>query len=490
MLLAKCRTRTNISQLVVRYMHHKGKPGIAIATLRAIGEKPAQKTEVCVIHISLEALEKLSLNQDPGGPPFDLVELHKTRCQVAFLTLEGKLLSVVHRPRTLMFLDLETKDSSQLKLPHSHDGQRHSIQGCKLLPFQNQVFVIRLIYSEERTSYAFELYDIPAWDTVAKEPPPVSQHMFEEAQASSFVISEGLARQPNSDHPSIKDKIENNNYFAPISIFAHTVRPKGIIHWQIDPVSVPTHPRTIHGSSGAMIPNVIGQNPAFPALPHDPESEEPAPAPAPAPTPIMQLPVNPTIGFPFFPGPMFHIAGVPNHFLNPPSLPPAPADLDVAMATDSVEPVEPRLQYVLPAKRMAHYWFEDNDQKPTVLPGADRSVFWTRPMETRADYPPMRNLLAYTTKAPAPYSTVAPSVSNSRDDGVTWGFHPGSTTTINAQNGTNLPDKRLKHLRLTPGFIEAVQSGTQNAAFDEGSGKLCLAAGKPTDLYLLDYATL
>jgi hypothetical protein len=53
-----------------------------------------------------------------------------------------------------------------------------------------------------------------------------------------------------------------------------------------------------------------------------------------------------------------------------------------------------------------------------------------------------------------------------------------------------LPDKRLKHLRLTQEFIDAVQAGTQNAAFDEGSGKLCLAAGKPTDLYLLDYAVV
>jgi len=123
MLLAKCRTRTRVSQMVVRYMAHKGKQGIAIATLRAIGEAPATKTEMCVLHISLEALEKLSANQQPDGPPFSLVELHKTRCQAAFLNLEGKLLSVVHRPRTLMFLDLETKQSSQLKLLHSSEGQ-------------------------------------------------------------------------------------------------------------------------------------------------------------------------------------------------------------------------------------------------------------------------------------------------------------------------------------------------------------------------------
>lgn len=313
--------------------------------------------------------------------------------------------------------------------------------------------------------------------------------MFEEAAASSFVISDGLARQPNSDHPTAREKAENNNYLAPISIFAHTIRPKGIIHWQIDAVSIPSHPITTSMANGhnSIIPNVIGQNPAFPTPPPNPEADG-----AVSSHPV-QLPVNPTIGFPFFGGPLLHMAGFPQHLLNPPSFPQTAINQDVAMMSDSFEVVDPRPQYVLPAKRMAHYWFEDNDQKPTVLPGADRSVFWTRPMETRADYPPMRNLLAYTTKAPAPYSAVAPSVSgsgNAGDDMELWGLHPGTTTTINASNGTNLPDKRLKHLRLTDEFIAAVQSGTQNAAFDEGSGKLCLAAGKPTDLYLLDYATL
>jgi hypothetical protein len=62
-LLAKCRTRTEISQLCVRFMVHKGKQGIAIATLRPIGDKPSTKTEVCVIHISLESLERLSAFQ-------------------------------------------------------------------------------------------------------------------------------------------------------------------------------------------------------------------------------------------------------------------------------------------------------------------------------------------------------------------------------------------------------------------------------------------
>lgn len=121
-LLAKCRTRTEISQMCVRYMVHKGKQGIAIATLRPIGEKPSTKTEVCVIHITLEALERLSAFEEVDAPPFELVELHKTRCQISYISIEGTILSLTHRPRTLMFLDLVTKKSSQLKLPNPIDG--------------------------------------------------------------------------------------------------------------------------------------------------------------------------------------------------------------------------------------------------------------------------------------------------------------------------------------------------------------------------------
>jgi hypothetical protein len=342
-----------------------------------------------------------------------------------------------------------------------------------------------MIYSDDRTSYAFELYEIPPWDTVAKEPAPVNHHVFDEAAASSFVISDHTERQPNSDHPTSKEKMENNNFLAPISIFAHTLRPKGIIHWQIEAVPVATNPvsQPLVQGYNIVVPNVIGQNPSFPPPPPNPDATA--------------QPNNPMLNplFPFFGGgPMFHMAGYPPHLLNPPMLPRDLIDPELPV----VDTAPPQLQYVLPAKRMAHYWFEDNDQKPTVLPGADRSVFWTRPMETRADYPPMRNLLAYTTKAPSLYNPAYPNfpsmTTNGRDtneDAEMWGFNPGTpSSAITVANGTNLPDKRLKHLRLTQEFIDAVQAGTQNAAFDEGSGKLCLAAGKPTDLYLLDYATI
>lgn len=122
-LLAKCRTRTAVSQLVTKYMYHNGTQGIAIATLRSIGQKPATKTEVCVVHISLTCLERLSKDEDLGGElPFQLVELHKARCQIAYMNLEGNILSVVHRPRTLMLFQLGTKKQAQLKLQNPHDG--------------------------------------------------------------------------------------------------------------------------------------------------------------------------------------------------------------------------------------------------------------------------------------------------------------------------------------------------------------------------------
>lgn len=122
-LLAKCRTRTVVIQLVAKYMYHNGNQGIAIGTLRSIGEKPATKTEVCVVHISLACLEKLSRDEDLGGElPFQLMELHKARCQIAYMNIEGDILSVVHRPRTLMLFQLGTKKQSQLKVQSPQDG--------------------------------------------------------------------------------------------------------------------------------------------------------------------------------------------------------------------------------------------------------------------------------------------------------------------------------------------------------------------------------
>jgi hypothetical protein len=122
-LLAKCRTKSAVSQLVAKYMYHNGNQGIAIGTLRCIGEKPTTKTEVCVVHISLACLEKLSRDEDLGGEmPFQLVELHKARCQIAYMNIEGNILSVVHRPRTLVLFQLGTKKQAQLKLQQPQDG--------------------------------------------------------------------------------------------------------------------------------------------------------------------------------------------------------------------------------------------------------------------------------------------------------------------------------------------------------------------------------
>jgi hypothetical protein len=61
---------------------------------------------------------------------------------------------------------------------------------------------------------------------------------------------------------------------------------------------------------------------------------------------------------------------------------------------------------------------------------------------------------------------------------------------VNSLDGpTNGPDDgRLKQMSLPPDFKEAVQQGTQNVAFDETSGKLCIVAGRPTKILLLDYA--
>jgi hypothetical protein len=175
-------------------------------------------------------------------------------------------------------------------------------------------------------------------------------------------------------------------------------------------------------------------------------------------------------------------------------MPPAPLpDTDIAMMVEvdelSFGALEP--QYILPAIRVAHYIFEENDQKPTILAGSDRSVFWTRPLETRADHPPMRNLLGYTSKinhTQSNYATAngiaAPiTISDSQEE---WGLEAQSTQA--AQGEENLRDGRLKQLRLPPDFVTCVQVGTQNVTFDESSCKLCIVADKPTRLFVLDYA--
>ncbi|KAG9045172.1 hypothetical protein FS842_001242 [Serendipita sp. 407] len=497
-LLAKCRTRTAINHLTVRYMLHDGKMGIVIATLRSIGEKPSTKTEVCVIHITLEALDALSRDQRLPDPPFKLVELHKSHCQIAYMSIEGTILSMVHRPRTIMFLDLQTKKSAQLKLQHSNDReQRHSIQACKLIPSQNHVLVIRLIYTGEHTSYAFELHDLPAWDSVVREPQPVSFDSFPEVPASSFVISECVRRQSNSDHPTEQEMMDNCHYASPISIFAHTMGPKGIIHYQLMPKLVrPSAIRAMPALPSLVVPNMIGQNPTF--------SSQLQTGPQTGPFNLLLGHTAPIASMPFFPLTTVQMGGFPLQLLNPQSMAslsaptdPSSNEMDLAMddgTEDLSEPLRP--YYSLPVIKKAHYWFEENDQKPTVLPGSDRSVFWTRPMETRADYPPMRNLLAYMTKAPRvkyKHPTGLHGEGNERvfEDYADWEYPIDHYADMEEGRTDPAPlpdDRRLKQLTLPPEFVDAVQLGTLNAAFDEGSGKLCIVAGRPAKVYFLDYA--
>lgn len=214
-------------------------------------------------------------------------------------------------------------------------------------------------------------------------------------------------------------------------------------------------------------------------------------------------------------------------FLNGANLTPLPGphaaamsgggDLDLTMMDQNeyLGPLTPH--YQLPAPRVAHYWFEENDQKPSVAAGADRSVFWTRPTDNRADFAPMRNLLAYSSKSPKnvfrhhggyPYTVPGSNSGTSACGGLeedAWGLlsvrdNDGSLagdgdagSMMGESSGldgpTNIPeDGRLKQLSLPPDFKEAVQQGTQSVAFDETSGKLCIIAGKPANILLLDYA--
>lgn len=75
-----------------------------------------KKTEVHAVHISLDNLHRLSANWSLHTPPFKHIQTHKTHCQIAQVILEDHVLLLTHRPRTLMFINLLTKETCQIKL--------------------------------------------------------------------------------------------------------------------------------------------------------------------------------------------------------------------------------------------------------------------------------------------------------------------------------------------------------------------------------------
>jgi len=77
--------------------------------------------------------------------------------------------------------------------------------GSTILPYQNQVLAVRLIYPDADYVTAFEIFDIPAWGASAKDPPPVQQQVFESPSTSSVVISEMSTIQPAADSTEVAD---------------------------------------------------------------------------------------------------------------------------------------------------------------------------------------------------------------------------------------------------------------------------------------------
>jgi hypothetical protein len=115
--LVRYQTRTLLSSLFVKWMIWEKEQGLALVMLRLLdGTKKIKKTEVHVVHISLENLHRLSADMTLGAPPFKQIQTHKNRCQIAQVSLEDHVLLLTHRPRTLVFVNLLTRDTCQIKL--------------------------------------------------------------------------------------------------------------------------------------------------------------------------------------------------------------------------------------------------------------------------------------------------------------------------------------------------------------------------------------
>ena len=80
------------------------------------GTKAMKKTEVHVVHISLDNLYRLAANLGMSASPFKGVHLHKTHCPIAQVILEDHVLLLTHRARSLLFVNLLTKQSCRIKL--------------------------------------------------------------------------------------------------------------------------------------------------------------------------------------------------------------------------------------------------------------------------------------------------------------------------------------------------------------------------------------
>ncbi len=115
--LVRYQTRTTLSSLLTRWMMWENEQGLAVVMLRLLdGTRAIKKTEVHVVHISLDNLHRLSADLTLDALPFKEVHTHKNRCQIAQITLEDHILLLTHRPRTLMFVNLLTKENCQIKL--------------------------------------------------------------------------------------------------------------------------------------------------------------------------------------------------------------------------------------------------------------------------------------------------------------------------------------------------------------------------------------
>ncbi|KAJ7150379.1 hypothetical protein C8R46DRAFT_1124821 [Mycena filopes] len=272
--IARVPTISKAYDLQAKYMKHNGVYGIMIAYTRRTfkngeqcGIDPSDYSDTDAIdppfpfiyeslclHVSLEALEELvDPRVRPGskefynlavarGPPFLQVSIYESETRITSLTLfelkKKAHVAFVQQPRKMVFIDLDSGVLSPM-LIHNYNNfpeHAHQIRTIRVLSDQNDVVVIRTIFSEPTPDHPIpihfmEMFHIPDHPGNATVKPferwPVDPRTYD-----SFHLSDPVTPSIGIDHPNLQPA---SGCPPPISLFCRTLDPVGIVHYLIWP---------------------------------------------------------------------------------------------------------------------------------------------------------------------------------------------------------------------------------------------------------------
>ncbi|ESK96147.1 hypothetical protein Moror_7288 [Moniliophthora roreri MCA 2997] len=216
-----------------------------------------------ILHISLESLE---LTSDPTVDPKS--KAHKARvaslgppCQCVFYRLDNKhpiehpslfefnghAYALYSERNIIRLFDLSAAKRYAMSLSRDTNFQNlvHMIRGIRVLPDINKLLVVRtvrtsVLRSERTDLHLIEIYDIPteAWALNDDQLPSVNAQdrvYIEGKNVASFHISDYPVVSRGSDLPSLYER-KDMAPLSPISIYARTFFPQGLLHYEIFPV--------------------------------------------------------------------------------------------------------------------------------------------------------------------------------------------------------------------------------------------------------------